>query len=239
MQHLIINQGLHEKSIVNLLPENRERNAHHHHSLIADMIKSSMNSIPKRANFLQSKVFIAFSTLFLLTINIAIAQTYDFRKVSWGMSRTLVQASELPRQGTFAENRLIYQDTVDETPFSLIYTFNEKSELISARYVLDKVFIDHDFYIQEYLKFKALLKLKYNTPEKDMQNWSAEAKNKDSANWANELEKGNLELNAIWKTQKTIINLLVTKYDQVHLIIDYKAITTKRIDISKYSTRDL
>jgi hypothetical protein len=177
--------------------------------------------------------------LFIISLNSVKGQNSDFRKTKWGMSYKQVEVTEIPKTVIISENRLIYNDTIAGSPFSLVYTFNEKSELVSAEYILDKTYIDHNFYINEYYKFKELLIKKYGIPKKDEQNWLVDVKDKDTTNWANALELGYLNLFSSWETSKSNINLLVTKYDKVHLFIDYKAKNTQGIDISKYSTDDL
>ncbi len=189
-------------------------------------------------NSLFKKLCIISGFLFI-SLNFANGQKYDFRKTRWGMNTKQVEASEMPNTSTFSENRLIYKDTIAGTLFTLVYTFNEKSELVSAKYILDKTYIDHSFYISEYNKFKELLTKKYGVPVKDLLNWVANVEDKDSSNWANSLESGYLQLISIWKTPKTNINLLVTKYDKVHLMIEYRAKNFKDYDISKYSTDNL
>lgn len=177
--------------------------------------------------------------LFLLSMNFVHAQNYDFRKVNWGMNYNQVKNSELPRTGIISEGRLVYKDTIAGTLYTLVYTFNEKSELVSAKYILDEKYFDNNFYTIEYGKFKALLTKKYGTPVKDFLNWTSEASDKDSTNWANALESGYLQLTAQWKVPKTIITLQASKYETVHIIISYISRNLKNYDISKYSTNDL
>jgi len=238
-EHLNKNTKLRENSNMHALLINRDRLFCNLKTMALAVMSTYKNKLNTQINYLQLKTLCVLSGLFIMSVGFINGQSYDFRKTNWGMNYKQVKSSEMPKTGTFSENRLIYKDTITGTLFTLVYTFNEKFELVSAKYILDKDYIDHSFYISEYNKFKELLTKKYGIPVKDSQSWNANVEDKDSSNWANSLESGYLQFNSKWKTPKTNINLLVTKYDKVHLIIEYNAKNFKDYDISKYSTDDI
>jgi hypothetical protein len=232
--HINRKNELYEKSNLQTLPiihDRRSRDLKTRTFVFISLFKNKLNTRIKKILFL--------SGLFIVSINLVSGQNYDFRKTTWGMSYEQVKNSELPKIGMVSEKRLIYTDTIAESPCILIYTFNEKQELISARYILDKNYVDHNFYFNEYNKFKELLTKKYGVPKKNEKNWIVNVEDKDSTNWANSLESGHLSLYSLWKTPKTVITLIVSKYDIVHLIIYYKAANFKDYDISDYSTDEI
>jgi hypothetical protein len=193
----------------------------------------------RKTDYFRLKLFCVLAGLLFISLSFVKGQNYDFRKTTWGMSYKDVKASEVNKTPMTSENRLIYEVTLAGSPFTLVYTFNEKSQLVSARYILDKTYTDHNFYLEEYYKFKELLTKKYGVAQKDALNWTTSTISKDSASWANSLESGYLNLVSGWETSTTLINLSVTKFDLVHLLIDYKAKKFKYYDISAYSTEDL
>ena len=128
------------------------------------------------------------------------------------------------------DDRLIYNCTLAGSDFFLTYIFNDNDKLIGARYVLDKIFSNPDFYVNDFAKFKEMLIKKYGFPYRDEQNWLSSILNKDPNNIGSALENSSVSLVAAWHNAETDIKLSLMKSDKIYLIIDYTAIKYRELE---------
>ena len=117
-------------------PINRVRLSFNLKTMVLVFINTLKNKLNMRINYLQMKRFCVLLGLFFMSLSFVNGQNYDFRKTTWGMSYKQVKTSEMHMTGIDSKNRLMYNVIVVGTPFTLVYTFNENSEFVSAGHII-------------------------------------------------------------------------------------------------------
>jgi hypothetical protein len=168
-------------------------------------------------------------SLCLITITVGSAQIAatltDFRAFTWSNSLEQVQNGE---KADFVkqvkDDELVYKDKLGGTDCTLVYIFNDNDKLVSGIYFLDKKYSNPQLYLQDYNKFKVLLTEKYGRPTSEKVQSNNENETDEIHNYGQSVADGNLQLNAIWNTERTTIKItLISVGNQPDLQIHYTA----------------
>ncbi|PMQ02047.1 MAG: hypothetical protein CBR30_03400 [Dictyoglomus sp. NZ13-RE01] len=162
-------------------------------------------------------------TIFILSIlSLTFAQeTYDFRKVTWGMTKADVLKAEKKTPIFEDENDLIFEETLLNRNFSCLYVFQE-DKLYSAGYILTDKYEDYSDYVDLYIELKDLLSEKYGKPiiSKDPEIFPI----------------GNFNYSTSWFTPRSVIMLsLSRKSGEYTLMIAYIDVNFVKKEIDKSS----
>ena len=180
----------------------------------------------------------------LILINLAIlfcgqgcgkSNEYDFRKTKWGMSKEEVKKTEELKPIIDLGGMLVYQTTLIEKPFDLLYRF-EKNKLVIAGYEIQAEANKYD-YLSIHESLVKLLQKKYGEPTKNEFIWKeGENSNYNSVQLNVAVGSGKLSKLAEWETDtsKIIINCIGMR-SQISLAIVYtpKHITTNIKKVKK------
>src|ERR1700694_1678711 len=102
----------------------------------------------------------------------AYAQTPDFRGFNWGNAFNKIQSEEKAQFVLKSENdELEYTDILGGSDCDVVYIFNDNDKLKSGMYIFSKKYSNPELYLQDYNKFKALLREKYGNPVIENENW--------------------------------------------------------------------
>jgi hypothetical protein len=163
-------------------------------------------------------------------ISISRAQVADFRGFTWGNPLDKVQTDE-KAQFLFkvSNDEIEYKDVLGGSDCDVVYIFNDNDKLTSGMYIFSKKYSNPELYLQDYNKFKALLTEKYGKPLTDKESWLNKITAAEKHNYGQAVADGNLSLNAIWNTDRSVIKivLLTTNDKRPSLQIHY---TTRSLD---------
>lgn len=147
----------------------------------------------------------------LITINNQInAQTKsnDFRNFNWRTPLSEVQKNEKSNFVNEEKGDLLkYEDQLGGSDCYVIYTFNDNNKLISGNYVFTKKYSNSQLYLHDYAKFEKLLTEKYGKAKLTKDDWSENTTPTEKENYGQAVSSGNLTLNTIWETERSIIKI--------------------------------
>lgn len=159
-------------------------------------------------------------SILILFIAVSAMQAQDFRKATWGMTKSQVKATESLEIVTEDEDNLIYETTLAGYDVYLAYVF-VNGKLAKARYAFDETHINKNDYISDYEYFKTNLEKKYGEALVDEEMWYTDSYMKnDKTSWGRAISNGELKMFARFANSKTVITtaLLAQDYRIVHLI---------------------
>lgn len=170
---------------------------------------------------------LSFCTIFILilvffcTIPVRSQQNSDFRKVSWGMTKSEVKATEpLTPKGENATS-LVYQDSVAGINMIVGYTFSQKGkQLIAGGYLSAEHYQDRNRYVIDYQALKNVLTKRYGNPKKDKIQWMNDFF-KDAQNKLGlAVALGHVYYLTEWQTENTVITMTLvgSDYNIEHLV---------------------
>lgn len=163
----------------------------------------------------------------------AVAQAKpDFRNFNWGDSFQKVLSGE-SAQYILKDNddMLQYKDQLGGFDCDVMYAFNENDKLVSGNYRFTKKYMNMQLYVQDYNSFKALLTQKYGNPGLDQQNWSSKPGAGASESVGQAIANGNLSLRAEWVSNRSIIEIMLSRVaNQPLLQIYYTAKTLNEME---------
>jgi hypothetical protein len=167
--------------------------------------------------------------VFLVCIATSGAQPKDFREFSWGNSLDKIQSGEraqlLLKSG---KDELEYRDELGGSDCTVLYIFNDNDKLESGMYIFSKKYSNPQLYLQDYKKFKTLLKEKYGVPSTEKEGWSYNTPVAEKHTDGQAVADGNLTLNTVWDTDRSIIKIALLTIDKhPSLQIHY---TTRSLD---------
>ncbi len=150
-----------------------------------------------------------FTLLFFISaINFSLAQKTDFRIFNWGTSLEKVKSEE---KASFysAKNgdELIFKDKLGSKSVLVMYIFNENNKLISGIYIYSKEYSNAELYYYDYSVLLKLLKEKYGMPTNEKETWNTVDKSYDKTNKKLAIADKNLNLYAVWNTERTTIKI--------------------------------
>lgn len=141
-------------------------------------------------------------------INYSMAQTTDFRIFSWGNPIEKVKSEEKARfYSAKNDDELEFDDKLGGTKFKVLYIFNENNKLISGIYIFSKTYNNPELYYQDYSVFLKLLKEKYGKATNEKETWNTTDALYDKANKKQGIADKNLNLYAVWYTDRTTIKI--------------------------------
>jgi hypothetical protein len=159
--------------------------------------------------------------------------SYDFRKIKWGMSVEEVIATEPTQPVAKDKNSISYKTIVLNRNVSLIYRFiNDK--LIGATYQLDDIYIKTKSYIEAYDEFNNALSKKYGKPTNEGTIWLDNTYKNNPEKLYFALSAGHLQYFSYWLTSNSKIK--TTLYGDFHNIIikiDYISVIYEDIKKNK------
>jgi hypothetical protein len=157
------------------------------------------------------------------------AQTADFRGFSWGNSFSKIQSEEKSSFQTKAGNdELQYKDVLGGADCDVVYIFNDNDKLESGMYIFSKKYSNPQLYLQDYSKFKILLKEKYGKPASEKESWNNNTPITEKHNYGQAIADGNLSLNTVWNTERSSVKItLINTNNHPSLQIHY---TTRSLD---------
>jgi hypothetical protein len=147
-------------------------------------------------------------TVLIFGINDSIAQNADFRDFTWGNSIEKIRNDEKAHfYSALKRNELVYDDKLGSSNFKVLYIFNDNNKLISGNYIFLKNYSNIELYYQDYKVFFKLLTEKYGKPTNEKETWSSVDPTFDKTNKIQAIADKNLNLYAIWNTERTVIKI--------------------------------
>ena len=106
-------------------------------------------------------------------------------------------------------DEIVYKDSLGGSACNVYYIFNDNDKLESGLYFFTKKYSNPELYIQDYQVFKNLLAEKYGIPTSEKENWHSNIKISDKNNYGQAVADGNLQLNATWNTERSVIKIVL------------------------------
>lgn len=129
----------------------------------------------------------------------------DFRKVSWGMSKSEVKQAEELELFDERDDGLLYETTIANEDVYLVYFFF-KGKLTRAKYLLSAEYLNDNQHYEDYIALNELLEKKYGEPIDIQVNWIDEVHEEpESAHWGTAVGYGHLSLSRTYSTETTEI----------------------------------
>jgi hypothetical protein len=148
----------------------------------------------------------------------------DFRKVSWGMSKAQVLASEDLELFEQHENTLIYKTNLMGFDAITGYIF-AGDKLTRSKYIFTEEHTDKNDFILDYEKLKGFLKKKYGEPDIDEVIWKNEMFKDNQNLWGYCVSMGHVYYYTIWKTNRTRMGLVMDGDNfNIKTVIEYQSI---------------
>jgi hypothetical protein len=154
----------------------------------------------------------------VLTVIVVIVATFtimsqDFRKTTWGMSKSQVKSIESSGLVSETSELLVYQATLAHFEVQFGYIFSE-DKLTRAKYILTETHSNNNDYISDYNVLNNLLKKKYGEPVEDEIYWKTDSSFKnDKSYWGFSISQGELILYSIYRTSNTEIKIMLSAED--------------------------
>lgn len=160
-------------------------------------------------------------SILMVFMAVSAIQAQDFRKASWGMSKTQVKAIETLAIVEEDPEFIFYETTLAGHDVYLGYFFiNEK--LTRARYVINEIYMNKQEYIEDYKYLNAMLVKKYGEPSIEEEIWRENSTWKDDKAFA--LSVGDLEMFTSYSTPKSTITMILYSEDlAIGNIIEYSS----------------
>lgn len=135
------------------------------------------------------------------------AQT-DFRKSTWGMSKSQVKQIEAVEPLTDVKDMLVCSSKLASLETLIGYIFVE-GKLVRGIYQFGDKHTNRNDYIDDYKKLKELLTKKYGSPKKDDVVWKNDLYKGDVQNYGMAISIGHLSYYSSWTTDRTKIALFM------------------------------
>jgi hypothetical protein len=129
-----------------------------------------------------------------------------FRKVTWGMTKHEVMATEPGSPAADTPELLGYSGKVAEFPVMILYRFSD-DRLVGGGYSFQQEYINKNSYITDYESLKSTLIGLYGDPTEDQTVWKSDLFRKDPNNWGMAVSVGNLAYRSEWQAGATKIVL--------------------------------
>jgi len=135
----------------------------------------------------------------------SILYSQDFKTFYWGDSSAKIKSMEKSKLILDGGDKLLtYESEISNLKPTLSYYF-KNNKLSSVLYTFTEEHSNKNLYIEDYEKTKALLTEKYGEPSKVKEEWRSDLFKGDKQYYGLAISKGDLELNAIWKLDRTYI----------------------------------
>jgi hypothetical protein len=155
--------------------------------------------------------------------------TMDFRKTTWGMSKSQVKATEVGPPDE-RDDVLSYSIEIAGMRCFLVYIFVE-DKLVRAKYRFAAEHSNKNDYIEDYLDLKKTLEKKYGELKEDDVLWKDNLYRKDSSERGFAVSLGHLSYYSEWDTENTAILLFLTGENYtIKLGIEYSSKVLKNLE---------
>ena len=135
-------------------------------------------------------------------------ESYDFRRVTWGMSRDQVKATE-PTPPLVSDSEMIgYKTEVARKDAYCMYGFVD-DKLAVGMYQFKDLHSNKNDYFEDFAQLKKMLTEKYGTPQVDEVEWKKKTYKDNPEHWGMAVGLGELKYRAKWETERTNILLLL------------------------------
>ena len=155
------------------------------------------------------KICLVLSLTLLLTVGVL---AEDFRNINWGMSVGEVKGIEETVALDESESGLLYNATIDNKNFKLVYHFKE-NKLYKATYVYSENVLNNVQYYLDYKIFQDMLTEKYGEPTYKKEMWLRDLYKGDIQYYGTAVRLGHVVFQTDWENESTQIqmNLIGTK----------------------------
>ena len=155
------------------------------------------------------KILFFLSLLSFLSINHAIADSFDFRQTKWGMSKEEVISSEEKKPDAAIKNIILYNDIAAiNLKCTLGYEFADDNLTMAGYHFTTEHSNDND-HIDDFKRIKELLIKKYGTPKIDNETWQNDTYMHNPQLCGFAISSGHLIYSAVWETENTEIYLML------------------------------
>ena len=135
----------------------------------------------------------------------------DFAEAWWGMTRAEVRKTLTGRPVEDMPDRLTVVTSVASLNAYAVYTFLDDALFVGG-YVFSEFYFDGDAYIDDFERLKDLLTDIYGEPSVDEATWSRDD-HVPRSSWGHEFNMGRVEFYAMWMTDRTVIELSLSRQD--------------------------
>lgn len=148
----------------------------------------------------------------------------DFRRTTWGMSKSQVKATETGLPSKDDDSMLVYKEQVSGKDALIAYIFTE-DKLVRAKYIFVEKHSNENDHITDYDDLKEALEKKYGKSKDTEKIWRNELYKSDYSKWGFAVGLGHLVYYTSWKTENTdiILGLSGENYE-VKLVAEYSSI---------------
>ena len=146
----------------------------------------------------------------------------DFRKTTWGMTKSQVKASEDLEIMEQDEDVIMYETTLAHNDVYVIYVFTN-GKLTRSKYVLNEVHLNSQDFVADFENFERLLTKKYGDPYEHKKNWlDKDTYGRKKENWGRLIKQGDLTIYSSYKTDETDLTVIIYGEDYFTIVaIEY------------------
>lgn len=160
---------------------------------------------------------------------------YDFRKTTWGMSKTQVKKTEKGEAIEGGESPLLYHGRVAGLDCIVAYSFVEE-KLVRTAYMFTEDHSNRNDHISDYNNVKEILVKKYGEPIKDETIWKNDLYRDDAQRHGFAVSLGHLVLFSSWATHSTQIGLLLRGENyEINFAVQYQS---KKLKVLEEKARE-
>ncbi len=154
----------------------------------------------------------------------------DFRKTTWGMSKSQVKATEAGVPNSEDESVLMYSSRISGMNALVIYIFAE-NKLVRAKYLFTEEHSNRNDYITDYNSLKEALGKKYGKIKNEETVWRNDLYRDDFSQWGFAVSLGHLIYYSQWNTENTNISLVLSgeNYD-IKLAAEYTSKALEKLE---------
>lgn len=150
--------------------------------------------------------------------------SYDFRRVYWGMSKEQVKSTETEEIAFEQQNILSYKSTIISLDCLIGYIFTD-NKLTRTKYLITEEHTNENSFISDFNTLKSALIEKYGEPATDEHYWLNDLYKDDYSDWGFAVSLGHHSYFATWETSNTRIYLgLMGDNYSIELGIEYVSI---------------
>jgi hypothetical protein len=136
-------------------------------------------------------------------------ESYDFRKVNWGMSRKQVKSTETQPILRDGLDSLAYQYKLAGLDCTIVYKFTG-DKLVNAAYLIEQGHVDPQKFFDDFASLRTYLQRFYGDPLSDQQEWKDEMYKPDRNRWGFAVSIGFMTEKVEWQNKKTRMTLGIT-----------------------------
>lgn len=161
-----------------------------------------------------------------------------FRNSDWGSTIKQVRKNEKLTEQEYYEGYLIYSGSIAGLDANIYYSFIDE-KLVTGSYIISKVHVTNDLYVNDYYKLQAILIEKYGEPTNSIVDWQVDTFKDDPSYLGMAIGMGHVKYSSKWSLPKTEINLNLSG-DQMEalIIINYRGIEYSELIFNENKRRE-